>query len=197
MLGARDRRGSARRQPGLDFGHVVKLDQRLIAFDLVRLTSGHIEGQRLAVGVRAEVDFGREAAARAAERLLFLIPPFTPAACWCARTIVESMACSSSAGGPRLASVSKTASHTPSLLQRVKRTKTEFQLPYRSGMSRHGAPVRRTQRMPLTVRRLSKMAGPRSPRSGSNGLRMRHSASVRSPRLKAASSRKAALNQNS
>src|SRR6266511_2678285 len=93
----------------------------------------------------------------------------TLAACWCARTIVESMACSSSAGGPRLASVSNTASHTPSLLQRVKRTKAEFHLPYRSGRSRHGAPVRNTQRMPFIVRRLSAMAGPRSPRSGSKG----------------------------
>jgi hypothetical protein len=33
----------------LDFGHVVKLDQRLIAFDLVRL-AGHIKGQRLGRG---------------------------------------------------------------------------------------------------------------------------------------------------
>ena len=163
----------------------------------VHRLGGYIEGQRVAFGVRAEVDFGREPAARAAERFLILIPPFTPAACWCARTIVESMACSSSAGGPRLARVSKAASHTPSLLQRVKRTNTEFQLPYRSGMSRHGAPVRRTQRIPLTVRRLSGMGGPRSPRLGSNGSRMRHSESVRSPRLNAASFRKAALNQNS
>src|SRR5215472_17579732 len=38
-------------------------------------------------------------------------------------------------------SISNAASHTPSLLQRVKRTKTEFQLPYRSGISRQGAPV--------------------------------------------------------
>src|SRR5262249_818470 len=119
-------------------------------------------------------DFGREPTARAAERLLVLIPPFTPAACWCARTIVESMACSSSAGGPRLARVSNAASHTPSLLQRVNRTKTEFQLPYRSGMSRHGAPVRRTPRMPLTLRRLLSIAGPRSPRSGSSGSKMCH-----------------------
>src|SRR5215831_4135708 len=44
-----------------------------------------------ALGVRAEMDFSREAAARAAERFLILIPPFTPAACWCARTIVESI----------------------------------------------------------------------------------------------------------
>jgi hypothetical protein len=98
--------------------------------------------------------------------------------------------------GPRLARISNAASHTPILLQRVKRTKTEFQLPYRSGMSRQGAPVRRTQRMPLTIRRLSEIGGPRSPRSGSKGLRMCHSESVRSPRLNAASPRKAALNQN-
>ena len=172
----------------------MKLHERIVAFDLVGLAAGDIERQRVAFGVGAEVDFGREAAARATERFLILIPPFTPAACWCARTIVELIACSSSAGGPRLARVSNAASHTPSLLQRVKRTKTEFQLPYRSGMSRHGAPVRSTQRMPLTVRRLSKIGGPRSPRFGSNGLRMRHSESVRSPRLNAASSRKAALN---
>ena len=175
----------------------MKFHQRIIALDLVHLAAGDIESQRVAFGVRAEVDFGREAAARAAERFLILIPPFTPAACWCARTIVESMACSVSAAGPRLASVSKAASQTPSLLQRVKRMKTEFQFPYRSGMSRQGAPVRKTQRMPLTVRRLSGIAGPRSPRSGSNGSRMRHSESVRSPQLDAASSRKAALNQNS
>src|SRR5246500_1675908 len=153
-------------------------DWRIIAFDLVRFAAGHVEGQRVAFGVRAEVDFGREAAARATERFPILIPPFTPAACWCARTMVESMACSLSAGGPRLAKVSNTASHTPSLLQRVKRTKTEFQLPYRFGMSRQGAPVRRTQRMPLTVRRLSFIGGPRSPRSGRSGSKICHSASV-------------------
>jgi hypothetical protein len=83
------------------------------------------------------------------------------------------------------------------LFQRVNRPKTEFQLPYRSGMSRHGAPVRRTQRMPLTVRRLLSIAGPRSPLSGSSGSKMRYCSSVRSPRLNAASFRKAALNQNS
>src|SRR6266545_2897218 len=71
-------------------------------------------------------------------------------------------------------------------------------LPYRSGRSRHGAPVRNTQRMPFIVRRLSPMAGPRSPRSGSKRLRMRHSVSVRSPRLtRCPPSRKAALNHSS
>ena len=60
---------------------IVKPHQRLIAFDLMRLAAGHFEGERVAFGIRAEMDFGREAAARAAERLLLLIPPFTPAAC--------------------------------------------------------------------------------------------------------------------
>ena len=105
----------------------------------MNLAPSELEGRRIAFGIGAQVDFGREAAARAPECFAILIPPFAPAACWCARTIVESMACSSLAGGPRLASVSNAASHTPSLLQRVKRTKTEFQLPYRLGMSRHGA----------------------------------------------------------
>ena len=60
---------------------IVKLHQRIIAFDFVRLAACHIEGQRVAFGVGAEVDFGREAAARTAKCLLILIPPFTPAAC--------------------------------------------------------------------------------------------------------------------
>jgi hypothetical protein len=37
----------------------------------------------------------------------------------------------------------RTSYRTPSLLHRVKRTTTEFQLPYRWGRSRQGAPVRR------------------------------------------------------
>jgi hypothetical protein len=48
--------------------------ERVIAFDLVRRAAGDIEGQRVAFGVRAEVNLGREAAARAPERL----PPRTP-----------------------------------------------------------------------------------------------------------------------
>jgi hypothetical protein len=56
------------------------------------------------------------------------------------------------------------------VLQRVNRTKTEFQLPYRLGMSRHGAPVRRTQRMPLTVRRLSLTGGATLATVGEKGV---------------------------
>lgn len=57
----------AEKPVGID---VMKLHERAIAFDLVSLSAGHIEGQRIAFGVRAEVDFGREPAARAAERVL-------------------------------------------------------------------------------------------------------------------------------
>ena len=53
-----------------------------------RIRSGsHAKGDLLTFdvtggeAVRAEMDFGREAAARAAESFLILIPPFTPAAC--------------------------------------------------------------------------------------------------------------------
>ena len=98
---------------------VVKLHQCVVGFNFVDLAAADVEGQVVAFGIRAEVDFGREAPARATERFLILIPPLTPAACWCARMMLELMACSSSAGGPRLAKVSKTASHTPSLLQRL------------------------------------------------------------------------------
>ena len=68
----------AKKPVGID---IVKLHQRIVAFDFVRLAGCHIESQRVPFGVGAEVDFGREAAPRTAERLLILIPPFTPAAC--------------------------------------------------------------------------------------------------------------------
>ncbi len=159
----------------------MKLPSAHHSLDLVHLAAGDIESQRVAFGVRAEVDFGREAAARAAERFLILIPPFTPAACWCADDRgVYGMLCVG--GGPRLASVSKAAPDTE-LAPAREAYEDRIPISVSLGMSRQGAPVRKTQRMPLTVRRLSGIAGPRSPRSGSNGSRMRHSESVRSPRL--------------
>jgi hypothetical protein len=38
----------------------------------MRLAAGHFEGERVAFSIRAEMDFDGEAAAPAAERLLFL-----------------------------------------------------------------------------------------------------------------------------
>ena len=51
--------------------------------------------------------------------------------------------------------------------------------PYRSGMSRHGAPVRSTQKMPLSTRRFFFGLTPRR-FLGSSGSMTLHSKSVRS-----------------
>ena len=56
------------------------------------LTTGQIEGDGMTVEIRLQMDFGREAAARATERLIFL-PPFAPAAETWARTTVLSNIC--------------------------------------------------------------------------------------------------------
>ena len=53
------------------------------------LAAGQVEVERVAVEIGLEVDFGREAAARAAERLAML-PPFAPAAETWARAVVLS-----------------------------------------------------------------------------------------------------------
>ena len=80
-----------------------------------------MEADRLAVEVAFEVDLRGEAAARAAERLVFL-PPFAPAAETCARTTVESNICTRCALSLSSASASKKTSNTPLSLSRQKRT---------------------------------------------------------------------------
>jgi len=56
------------------------------------LVSSGLEVEWVAVEIGLEVDPGREAAARAAERLM-LLPPFAPAAETCARAVVLSKHC--------------------------------------------------------------------------------------------------------
>jgi hypothetical protein len=54
--------------------------EQLFEFPTVAgLASGQVEVERVAVEIGLEVDFGRETAARAFERLMML-PPFAPAA---------------------------------------------------------------------------------------------------------------------
>jgi hypothetical protein len=95
-----------------------------------------MERDRVAVMVRLEVDLGREAATRSAERL-GLLPPFAPAADTCARTIVESNICTRCALLLVAASASKNASKVPVRLSRQKRFHTLFQLPNAAGSVRH------------------------------------------------------------
>lgn len=100
-----------------------------------RFAAGQVKGDQVSATVRFSVDFGREPAARATERLTFL-PPFAPAAETWARTIVESNIWIRCADGLIAASVSKKASNTPALLNRSNRFQTVFQWPYSFGSAR-------------------------------------------------------------
>src|SRR5438067_7209432 len=72
-----------------------------------------------------------------------------------------------------------TRSHTPANRQRRKRVYTLSHGPYRSGKSRHGAPVRSFHKMPFTISRCDLFGRPVLGRSGgSSGASRSHSASV-------------------
>ena len=77
----------AEHRPGRDVGADVEQDREVAA--VAGLPAGEMEGQRQAVEVGLQVDFGGKPAARATESLPVL-PPFAPAAETWARTIVES-----------------------------------------------------------------------------------------------------------
>ena len=94
-----------------------------------------MEGERQAIEVNFQMNFGREAAAGAADRLATL-PALAPAAETCARTTVESNICTRCALRLIAASASKKASNTPTRLKRQKRYQTLFQRPYSAGSAR-------------------------------------------------------------
>ena len=77
----------AHRSPRRDVGAKVQQNFELRA--VAGLTLCEVEGERPSIQITLEVDLGREAAARAAQRLAIL-PPLAPAAETCARTTVES-----------------------------------------------------------------------------------------------------------
>jgi hypothetical protein len=152
-----------------------------------RFASGEVEDERDASGITETMNLTGEPAPRAAKSL-FACPPFAPAAETWPRTVVLSMLWRE-LSAIAWARVVATTSQTPVSLQRRKRWYTVIHLPYFSGTSRHGAPVRMRQRMPFTIGRLScagRLFRPRS--AGSNSFSRRHSASLRSPRLKNPSS---------
>ena len=152
-----------------------------------RFAAGEVEDERDASGITETMNFTGEPAPRAAKSL-FASPPFAPAAETWPRTVVESMLWRE-LSAIAWANVEATASQTPASLQRRKRWYTVIHLPYFSGTSRQGAPVRRCHRLPFTMVRLScagRLFRPRS--AGSKSFNRRHSASLRSPRLKDPSS---------
>ena len=88
-------------------------------FDVGNLSGGQNHAQRLAQRIDREMQFGRQAPARAAQRLR---PYFfwAPEACWWARTMVESMNTRARSRSP--ASAKAIRSQTPASRQRAKRT---------------------------------------------------------------------------
>src|SRR5882762_2524154 len=97
------------------------------------------EAHQVAQRVDQGDDLGRQAAARASDRLI-LSPPFAPVACWWTRTMVPSIRAYSKSGSPD--KILNSRSKTPFMAHRQKRLKTEFQHPNMAGRSRHGAPSR-------------------------------------------------------
>src|SRR5262249_55653797 len=102
--------------------------------------------------IHRNMDLGAETATRPSQ-CLSILPPFAPAACWCARTMVESSRRLESSVFPP--SASSTCPQTPRLHQRLNRLYTVPHGPNRSGRSRQGEPVRAIQNTALMNNRLS------------------------------------------
>jgi hypothetical protein len=158
-------------------------DQAFGLDDVVDLAWRQDEPNRIAESVNADVDFGTQAAARTPDRLIFASPFLAPAACWCARTMVESMIRYSKSGSSTRAS--KMRCQTPFLAQRRKRWNTLFQWPNSAGRSRHGAPARTSHSTASTNKRLSSPCRPLSPSlPGISGSMRCHCALVSARRIK-------------
>ena len=163
--------------------------ERLEDGRLVLLTRSEQDRQRLALPIGLEVHFGRETALAAPQRLGFWVPPFAPAACWCARMTLPStkwtLQSTSPASSACCWTVAKIRSQIPAARHRQNRLYTVDHGPYRLGRSRQGAPVRSRHKIPSMIRRWSMFGRPRSGFSaGRNGSSRPHSWSVSSPRCR-------------
>src|SRR5262249_35443439 len=139
--------------------------QRLGVTDVGVLAGRDQEAHRQAQAADHYVDLGREAAPAAAEA--FRLRPAAavgffsaPAACWWARTTVESRMSHSRSGSCRSW---KIRCQRPFCAQRLKRFQTLFQLPKRSGRSRQAAPVLASHSTASMNRRLSWAVTPGAP----------------------------------
>jgi hypothetical protein len=170
----------SRRDDGLRAGGFDGVDQFVAVVSLVRddglgryfadqcaalrhvgdLPAGEDQAQRITQGIDAGVNFGGQPASRPSDRLIATVFLGAPAACWWARTTVESMNNSSKSASPRNASA--TLCQTPYVSQRANRTYTECHLPNSAGRSRHGLPTRAVYRTASTNRRLSAARPPLS-----------------------------------
>ena len=115
------------------------------------------------------------------------IPLFrAPAACWCARTTVESTLTSqviSPAASARARKRARICAQVPSRCQDRNNPYTDAHGPYRSGTSRHGTPARVRHRIPSMSCRFAHTGGrPGFFPFGSNGSSTAHCASLKSAR---------------
>ena len=120
---------------GARFNVRADVEQDIEMTRIRSLPASQVESDQVSGIVGFPVDFCREPAARAAERLA-LLPPFAPAAETWARTIVESNIWIKCADELMEARVSKKASNTPALLRRSNLFHTLFQWPNSLGRAR-------------------------------------------------------------
>lgn len=149
---------------------------------VMHMATGEQQTDRVAQGIDGSMNFRRQTAATAPDGL-GVAPPFPPAECWCARMYVPSIRTDSRSAS--WASSSKISRHTDDLDHALKRLYTVCHGPNSCGKSRHGAPVRRIQMMPLRTVRASWAGLPRrSWRAGQTRGSIRFQVSVvRSCRL--------------
>jgi hypothetical protein len=115
-------------------------------------------------------------------RLMSWLPPLAPVAWGCTLQWLASIMSHLKSGSS--IKVSSSRSHTPLSRQRMKRRCVLLQPPKSGGRSRHGAPVRMTQKTALMKRRLSCAIPPQVPsRPGRSGSSFFQTASEMSCRL--------------
>ncbi len=103
---------------GQDVACPQTVDERPGLGDVVAFAAGEEEAHRVAERVDGDMELAGQPAPAAANGAIFR-PPFLPVACWCARTMVESMIRYSKSGSS--ANASNSRHQTPSLDQREKR----------------------------------------------------------------------------
>jgi hypothetical protein len=141
-------------------GSDQSLGRRIVA----DLPACQIDPDRVAQSVDYGMDLGGTSTSRMTNSLPFC-PPFPPAACWWTLMYVPSIIISSLSRS--LDNSRKTFSQIPRLLHLENRQYALCHEPNRSGRSRQGAPVFRTQMIALIIVRLSLAGRPFPPdRSG-------------------------------
>ena len=92
------------------------LEQDVSTLEIMGLPGREEKSRRIAQRIDRGMDLGAQAASAASEGLLVRIPPFAPALCWWARTMVASIIAYSLSAS--CAKASNTLCQTPLLLHR-------------------------------------------------------------------------------